>query len=141
MNPPETPLLAIYNDKSGKKARHRSGVVGHRWASAETAWGFDVGPGLRRNVPHQIIVFAAEKPVGRLAGTMFTRSSSTRRYGGWNSDENQNHNLGRIRFSVTDDDRGRGRPGAGRVFATIIEHSPDDRPPLLPADDDAVTFS
>ena len=65
----------------------------------ETAWGIDAGPG-RRNVPRNA-VFVLEKPVSFPAGTILT-FKLTQRHGGWNSDDNQNNNLGRFRFSVTD---------------------------------------
>ncbi len=66
----------------------------------ETAWGIDVGPG-RRNVPRNA-VFVLEKPVcvpGRQSSSTF---KLVQKHGGWNSDDNQNNNLGRFRFSITD---------------------------------------
>src|SRR5690606_37021962 len=63
-----------------------------------TAWGIDAGPE-RRNLPRKA-VFTAEKPVSHAAGTVLTFHLS-QRHGGWNSDDNQNHNLGRIRISIT----------------------------------------
>lgn len=68
-----------------------------------TAWSADVGPG-RSNVPHQA-VFVFEKPFQAKAGDTLTFHVA-QNHGGWNSDANQNNNLGRFRFAVT------GAPGA-----------------------------
>jgi hypothetical protein len=97
VNPPETPLDAIYNDRSNK--RRVTGPV--RFAiddKDETAWGFDVGPG-RRNQPRKA-VFVASKPIAHPKGTLLT-FHLRQNHGGWNSDDNQNHNLGRFRLSIT----------------------------------------
>ena len=67
-------------------------------APFDAAWGIDVGPG-RRNQPRKA-VFQFEKPVGYPPGTVF-KFYLTQNHGGWNSDDNQNHNLGRFRLSVT----------------------------------------
>jgi hypothetical protein len=97
INPLETPLASIYDDKSGKK--RVTGPV--RFAidgKDETAWGTDVGPG-RRNQPCKA-VFCGEKPISHPQGTILT-FHLTQNHGGWNSDDNQNHNLGRFRLSIT----------------------------------------
>jgi hypothetical protein len=97
VNPPETPLAAIYDDKSGK--RRVTGPVSFAIdGKNETAWGTDAGPG-RRNQPRKA-VFLAEKPVSHPQGTILTFRLS-QDHGGWNSDDNQNHNLGRFRLSLT----------------------------------------
>src|SRR5439155_22756706 len=58
VNPAETPLASIFDDKSGKK--RVIGPVGYAIDDKEeTAWGTDVGPG-RRNQPRKA-VFTAEK--------------------------------------------------------------------------------
>ena len=58
-------------------------------------------------------VFVLEKPLELRQGTRLTFKLA-QNHGGWNSDDNQNNNLGRFRFSVTDaESRGR-RPGAAR---------------------------
>jgi Protein of unknown function (DUF1549)/Protein of unknown function (DUF1553) len=94
-NPPETPLDAIYDDKSGKKR-----VIGPASFAIdgkdETAWATDGDPG-RRNQPRQI-VFTLDKP---LADSTTLTLHITQNHGGWNSDDNQNHNLGRLRFALT----------------------------------------
>jgi hypothetical protein len=45
-------------------------------------------------------VFAAQKPISNDGGTVLT-FYLTQNHGGWNSDDNQNNNLGRFRFSIT----------------------------------------
>jgi hypothetical protein len=97
VNPPETPLEAIFDDRSGK--RRVTGPVGFAIdGKNETAWGIDVGP-LRRNAPREA-VFTAEKPIALSGGTILT-FLLTQNHGGWNSDDNQNHNLGRFRLAIT----------------------------------------
>jgi hypothetical protein len=94
---PETPLEAIFNDKSNK--RRVTGPVSFAIdGKQETAWGTDAGPG-RRNQPRKA-VFNAEKPIAHPHGTVLT-FYLTQNHGGWNSDDNQNHNLGRFRLSLT----------------------------------------
>ncbi len=64
----------------------------------DTAWGIDAGPG-RRNQPRKA-VFIPEKPITFTNGAVLTFRLK-QDHGGWNSDDNQNHNLGRFRLSVT----------------------------------------
>ena len=94
-NPPEQPLAAIYDDKSNK---HR--VIGPISfaidGKEDTAWATDADPG-RRNQPHQA-VFTLGKPLAS-GGTLTIILGQN--HGGWNSDDNQNHNLGRFRLSIT----------------------------------------
>jgi hypothetical protein len=97
VNPPEKPLDAIYDDKSGK--RRVTGPVSLAIdGKNETAWGTDVGPG-RSNQPRKA-VFLADKPIAFPKGTILT-FHLTQNHGGWNSDDNQNHNLGHFRLSIT----------------------------------------
>ena len=97
VNPPETPLESIFDDRSGKK--RVTGPIGFAIdGKNETAWGIDVGPG-RRNQPRKA-VFTAEKPIGFSGGTILTFRVA-QNHGGWNSDDNQNNNLGRFRLSFT----------------------------------------
>jgi Protein of unknown function (DUF1553)/Protein of unknown function (DUF1549)/Planctomycete cytochrome C len=97
VNPAEAPLEAIFNDKSGR--RRVTGpidfAIDH---NDKTAWSVDVGPH-RRNLPRKA-VFVAEKPISFPGGAVLTFSLS-QKHGGWNSDDNQNNNLGRYRLSVT----------------------------------------
>jgi hypothetical protein len=102
VNPSEKPLDPIFDDKSGK--RRVTGPVGFAIDGKDaTAWGIDVGPG-RRNQPRKA-VFTAEKPIAFPRGTILT-FYLTQNHGGWNSDDNQSHNMGRFRLSITS------KPGA-----------------------------
>jgi hypothetical protein len=96
-NPPTAPLDPIYDDKSGKKR-----TIGPASFAIdgdnETAWATDADPG-RRNIPHEI-VFTLDKPFPNPNGAALT-FLLTQNGGGWNSDDNQNHNLGRFRLSLT----------------------------------------
>jgi hypothetical protein len=96
-NPPETPLEAIFDDKNGK--RRVTGPVEFAIdGNEDTAWGIDAGPGLR-NQPRKA-VFTAQAPIANPSGTILTFYLD-QKHGGWNSDDNQNQNLGRFRLSVT----------------------------------------
>ncbi len=96
---PEKELAAIYFDKS--KKRRVTGPIEYAIdGKDETAWGIDAGPGLQ-NVPRQA-VFVPESPVDVPSGAAVTVLVK-QNHGGWNSDDNQNNNLGRIRLSVTTD--------------------------------------
>jgi hypothetical protein len=98
VNPPERDLEKIFDDKSGK--RRVTGPVGYAIDGKEdTAWGLDVGPG-RSNVARKA-VFVFEKPIEFPKGAVLT-FKLVQKHGGWNSDDNQNNNLGRFRFSLTD---------------------------------------
>ena len=94
---PKTPLDKIYDDRSD---RHRvTGPVEFAIdKKEETAWGIDAGPGLR-NQPRKA-VFTAETPITNPEGTILTFYLSQKQ-GGWNSNDNQNSNLGRFRLSIT----------------------------------------
>ena len=93
VNPPEAPLEAIFDDKKGKK--RKTGPIGFAIdGKNETAWGIDVGPG-RRNQSRKA-VFTTDKPVSFPGGTILTFHLA-QNHGGWNSDDNQNCNLGRFR--------------------------------------------
>jgi hypothetical protein len=94
---PETPLEAMFFDKS-KKKRVTGPIEFAIDGKDETSWGIDAGPGLR-NVPRKA-VFTAETPVSNPAGTVLTFYLK-QNGGGWNSDDNQNNNLGRMRLSIT----------------------------------------
>ena len=97
INPPERPLDAIFNDRS-KKRRVTGPIAFAIDGNSDTAWGIDIGPG-RRNQPRKA-VFVTEKPIVSENGLSLT-IYLTQNHGGWNSDDNQNHNLGRFRLSVT----------------------------------------
>ncbi|QEH37009.1 Planctomycete cytochrome C [Aquisphaera giovannonii] len=102
VNPQERPLAPIFDDRSGR--RRVTGPINFAIDDKEeTAWCIDAGPG-RRNVPRKA-VFVLEKPISYPKGAILT-FKLVQKHGGWNSDDNQNNNLGRFRLSVTD------RPGA-----------------------------
>src|SRR5205814_2068954 len=97
LNLPETPLEPMYNDKSNK--RRVTGPIEFAIdGKDETAWGTDAGPGLRNQA--RKAVFEAAKPISNDGGTILTFGLK-QNHGGWNSDDNQNNNLGRIRLSIT----------------------------------------
>src|SRR5262249_48892271 len=110
-DPPETPLDAIFDDKSGKK-RITGPVSFAIDGKDDTAWGTDAGPG-RRNQPRNA-VFTPEKPISHPKGTVLTFYLK-QNHGGWNSDDNQSHNLGRFRLSVTSDPGAEADPVPPRV--------------------------
>ncbi len=93
----EKELEPEFNDKSDKKRIY--GPVGFAIdGKDDTAWGIDAGPG-RRNQPRKA-VFIPEKPLTFTNGVVLN-FHLMQNHGGWNSDDNQNHNLGRFRLSVT----------------------------------------
>ena len=93
---PETPLEPIFDDRSGK--RRVLGPVSFAIDGKDnTAWGIDVGPGHRNQ--DRKAVFTPSAPIANPKGTVLTFHLSMK-HGGWNSDDNQNHNLGRFRLSV-----------------------------------------
>jgi hypothetical protein len=97
VSPEERLLDAAFDDRSGR--RRVTGPIEYAIDGIdETAWSGDIGPG-RSNVPHQA-VFVLEKPIKLGAGKRLT-FGLLQNHGGWNSDDNQNNNLGRFRFSVT----------------------------------------
>jgi len=96
-NQPVRDLESIFDDKS--KQKRITGPIDFAIdGKGETAWGIDAGPG-RRNVPRKA-VFTAEQPVA-IDGGAIVHFLIKQNHGGWNSDDNQNNNLGRIRVSVT----------------------------------------
>ncbi len=95
-NQPERELEPIYDDRS--KRRRITGPIEFAIdGKDETAWGIDAGPGLR-NQPRRA-VFVAERPIANDGGTILTFYLK-QNHGGWNSDDNQNNNLGRMRLSI-----------------------------------------
>ncbi len=88
-----------YADREGKRGMTGSAAYAIDGAD-ETAWGIDAGPG-RRNQSRQV-VFVADRNLARPDGTILT-FHFVQKHGGWNSDDNQNMNLGRFRVSATAD--------------------------------------
>jgi mono/diheme cytochrome c family protein len=94
---PERELDPIFNDKSGK--RRLVGPVEFAVdGKDETAWTIDVGPAAR-NQPRKA-VFALEQPVTNEGGTILSFYLS-QKHGGWNNNDNQQNQLGRLRLSLT----------------------------------------
>lgn len=107
----ERPLAKMYDDRSGKP--RVTGPVSYAIdGKSETAWGIDAGPG-RRNVDRKA-VFVPETPIDVSGGAILTFHLE-QMHGGWNSDDNQNNNLGRFRFSVTDSEKPTADPVPKRV--------------------------
>jgi mono/diheme cytochrome c family protein len=124
VNPPERELEKIFDDRS--KKRRVTGPVQYAIdGKDETAWGLDVGPG-RSNVPRQA-VFVFDKPLSFPKGALLT-FKLTQNHGGWNSDDNQNNNLGRFRFAVTDRPDAEADPVPARV-REILAVPPERRSP------------
>jgi hypothetical protein len=94
---PERPLDSIFYDKT-KKCRVTGPVEYAIDGKEETAWGIDSGPVLR-NQPRKA-VFTAASPIS-YAGGVILHIYLSQKHGGWNSDDNQNNNLGRMRLSLT----------------------------------------
>ncbi len=97
VNPDEKPLQSVYDDRSNKK-RTTGPIAFAIDGNGDTAWCTDNGPG-RRNQPRKA-VFVLETPIALEGGAVLS-FSLMQNHGGWNSDDNQNYNLGRFRFSVT----------------------------------------
>ncbi len=120
----EKPLEPEFDNRSNRKRTY--GPVEHAIdGNGDTAWGIDAGPG-RRNVARQA-VFVPDRPV-RFARGAILNFRLQQNHGGWNSDDNQNHNLGRFRLSVTTDTNA----VADRVPAAvraILKVPPDRRTP------------
>ncbi len=101
VNPPERELEAMFYDKSNR--RRVTGPIEYAIdGNSDTAWGINAGPG-RTNLPRKA-VFNAESPIENAGGTMLTIYLA-QQHGGWNSDDNMNHNLGRMRLSITADSK------------------------------------
>jgi len=93
----EKELESEFSDKSDKK-RVYGPVALAIDGKDDTAWGIDAGPG-RRNQPRKA-VFIPEKPIAFTNGVELN-FRLMQNHGGANSDDNQNHNLGRFRISVS----------------------------------------
>ncbi|MBL8849130.1 MAG: DUF1553 domain-containing protein, partial [Planctomycetaceae bacterium] len=124
-NPGERPLDATFADKTNNV--RVTGPIGYAVDGNDlTAWTPDIGPG-RSNVPHNA-VFLLETPLSNPAGFRITFRLA-QMHGGWNSDDNQNNNLGRFRFSVTDAASAAADPVPAAVRAVlqvpVAERSPE----------------
>jgi hypothetical protein len=115
VSPPERELDKIFDDRS--KRRRVTGPIEYANDGNElTAWGIDIGPG-RSNVPRKA-VFVLEKPLEYAQGARLTFKLA-QNHGGWNSDDNQNNNLGRFRFAVTSADHAVADPLPSDVRAVL----------------------
>jgi hypothetical protein len=124
VNPPERELEKMFHDRTDR--RRVTGPIEYANDDNQlTAWGLDIGPG-RSNVPRKA-VFVLEKPLEVPAGAKLTFKLS-QNHGGWNSDDNQNNNLGRFRFAVTAAENPVADPLPTDVRA-ILEVPPDERTP------------
>ncbi|MEP7273708.1 MAG: PSD1 and planctomycete cytochrome C domain-containing protein, partial [Acidobacteriota bacterium] len=93
----ESDLEGIYDDR--RATRRMTGSI--RFAIDgidETAWGIDAGPG-QRNQTRQA-VFVLDQPLINPGGTTLNLYLK-QNHGGWNSNDNQNNNLGRVRLALT----------------------------------------
>ncbi len=124
VSPTEQLLEAAFGDRSN--GRRVTGPIEYAIDGNNlTAWSADVGPG-RSNVPHNA-VFVLEKPLEVGVGQRITLSL-VQNHGGWNSDDNQNNNLGRFRFSVTGGENAVADPVPAAV-RTILAVPAKDRTP------------
>jgi hypothetical protein len=90
-------LEPIFDDRTNNK-RITGPVQFAIDGKPNTAWGIDIGPG-RRNQDRQA-VFVCKTPI-EFDGDVILTIHLAQNHGGWNSDDNQNNNLGRFRVSVT----------------------------------------
>jgi hypothetical protein len=131
VNLPEAPLDPMFFDKTDK--RRITGPIEYAIdGKEETAWGHDSGPALR-NLPRKA-VFRAAQPIDNPQGTLLTFYLS-QKAGGWNSDDNQNQNLGRFRLSITasPDAVADPLPAAVRAILAIpsVQRTPDQAQTLF----------
>ena len=92
----EKDLESEFDNQSGKRRPY--GPVSFAIdGKDDTAWGIDAGPG-RRNQSRKA-VFLPDKPIAFANGAIL-HFRLMQNHGGSNSDDNQNHNLGRFRLSV-----------------------------------------
>lgn len=130
VNPAEEVLDPTFNDKTD--TRRVTGPAAYAIdGKNETAWSLDAGPG-RSNVPRKA-VFVLETPVEFPQGAMVT-CKLVQMHGGWNSDDNQNNNLGRFRLSATSADA----PTADPLPARVRELITDTEKVRSPAEDRTV---
>jgi hypothetical protein len=91
-------LGAAFPDK-GNKVRTTGPIALAIDGNADTAWTTDGDPG-RRNQAQEALFKLAEPLAVTPEMTLAVRMGQL--HGGWNSDNNQNNNIGRFRISVTD---------------------------------------
>ena len=119
---PERELDAIYFDKTTK--RRVTGPIDYAIdGNDDTAWGTDAGPYLR-NQPRKAVFILAE-PIGDPQGLIIDVYLK-QNHGGWNSDDNQNHNLGRTRLAYTTSEQTKADPLPTKVreLLTVTSRTP-----------------
>ncbi len=100
VSPTERELEPIFDDKSGK--RRVVGPIDFAIdGKEETAWTIDSGPAFR-NQPRKA-VFALDKPIvsDPSSGGIILTFYLSQKHGGWNNNDNQQNQLGRMRLSFT----------------------------------------
>lgn len=124
VNPPERPLDAVFDDRTDKRrvtGPASMAIDGNR----DTAWSHDLGPGRRNRAVKA--VFVPEQPLEFESG-MRLNIYLSQYHGGWNSNDNQSHNLGRMRLSVTDADDVVADPLPAAV-REVLSIAPEQRTP------------
>ena len=101
VNPPRRPVDPRYRLKEPDPGRVTGPVSFAADDDPKTAWTGTVGPG-RRNEPQTATFTLAEPIVAPEQGPLRFRVEVRMQHGGWNSDDNQTHNLGRFRLSFAD---------------------------------------
>ena len=126
VNPPLTWLDPfLFPDKDQK--RRILGDVGFAIDGFEmSAWHIDAGPG-RRNVPRKAVFQLGEPLV--VKEPMLFKFSLVMKHGGWNSDDNQSLNLGRYRFSHTDEGNATADPVPANVREILSSVPRQERTP------------
>lgn len=134
VNPPELPLDPQFADKTDRK-RVTGPVDFAIDGKDETAWTTDLGPG-RRNEPRKA-VFVPDAPLTLPDGSpgFELQFHLVQNHGGWNSDANQNMNLGRFRLAVTAADNPAADPLSASARAALAvpaaERSPGQNAALF----------
>ncbi|YCM45201.1 DUF1553 domain-containing protein [Verrucomicrobiaceae bacterium 227] len=117
VNPPEAkldPMRYPLNAKRGPDDRVTGPASYAIDGNDKTAWTNDLGPG-RSNDP-EVITFELTEPL-RNATALQMKTYLVQKHGGWNSDDNQTFNIGRLRLS----------------FARTLPNALDQLPPLVHA--------
>jgi len=121
MNPPETPLPAPLQGK-GKAVKVTGPVEFAIDGKSQTAWGIDVGPGLRNQARKAVFRFA--EPVVFPGGATLVINLNQSHGGG----DFYNNNLGRYRVSITDAPDATADP-LPRAVSDVLAISRDRRSP------------
>lgn len=98
VNPPERVLGEEYPERGRANTRVTGGIEMAFDGDNNTAWTTDIDPVNRNQARYAIFTFA--EPVA-IAENEIIAIRLPQMHGGYNSDDNQNNNLGRFRISVT----------------------------------------